>query len=73
MRNLPYHEALRALNSAAYAAARACQNEDDKRQLKRMCFELDELVDALPSRFDGDFHGEVPALQSAHGRERGMR
>ncbi|WP_416066065.1 hypothetical protein ACK9YZ_06855 [Rhizobium sp. ZK1] len=61
---MSYPEALRALNQAAYAAARACQNEDEKRQLKRICFETDELVDALPSRM-ADFCGEVPALQSA--------
>lgn len=61
---MTYAEALRALNQAAYAAARACQNEDERRQLKRICFETDVLVEALPSRI-ADFCGEVPALQSA--------
>ncbi len=61
---MTYAEALRALNSAAYAAARACQNEDEKRQLKQICFDTDALVEALPSRMS-DFRGEVPALQSA--------
>lgn len=61
---MTYPEALRALNSAAYAAARACHDEDEKRQLKQICFETDALVDALPSRI-ADFCGEVPALQSA--------
>jgi hypothetical protein len=60
---MSYAEALRALNQAAYAAARACQNEDEKRQLKRMCFETDALVDGLPSSAS-EFRGEVPALQS---------
>jgi hypothetical protein len=59
---MSYADLLRALNQAAYAAARACQNEDEKRQLKQMCFETDALVDALPGRMDLDFHGEAPVF-----------
>jgi hypothetical protein len=47
---MTYREALRALNQAAYAAARACPNETEKRQLKQMCFAIDTLVDAQPSQ-----------------------
>lgn len=68
MRNaLSFPDALRALNEAAYAAARSCPNEEIKRRLKQICFETDAIVDALPSRAPLDFCGEVPALQSALG------
>jgi len=60
---MSYADALRALNQAAYAAARACQNEEEKRRLKQMCFETDALVDALPSRLDLDFRGEPPVFR----------
>lgn len=64
MRNVSYAEALRALNNLAYDAAKSCPTEDGKRQLRQICFQLDALVEALPSRLS-DFRGEVPALQSA--------
>ncbi len=63
MRNASYAEALRALNNLAYDAAKACPTEDGKRQLRQICFELDALVDALPSRLDLDFHGEPPVFR----------
>lgn len=62
---MTYPEALRALNHAAYAAASACKSEPEKAKLKQICFETDALVDALPSRLEADFRGEVPALRSA--------
>lgn len=64
---MTFEQSLRALNEAAYAAARSCPNEEMKRRLKQICFETDALVDALPSRAPLDFCGEVPALQSAVG------
>lgn len=60
---MTYPEAIRALNNLAYDAAKACPTEEEKRQLRQICFQLDALVDALPSR-TADFRGEVPALQS---------
>lgn len=53
---MTYREALRALNQAAYAAARACQNEAEKRKLKKLCFEIDELVDSQPSQPVPEIH-----------------
>jgi hypothetical protein len=70
MRNLPYAEALRALNRAAWDAVTASkgivtEGNPDYRALRELARETDWLVDELPSRLDADFRGDVPALQSA--------
>ena len=63
MRDLSYPATLRALNNLAYDTAKACPTEEGKRQLRHICFELDALVEALPSRMDLDFHGETPVFR----------
>jgi len=65
---MTYHEALRALNKAAWNAVTASKgivtaDSPDYQALRNIASETDRLVDELPSDRDRyDFRGETPVF-----------